>query len=130
MTQMRHLNDVILNFTPVRGFTQLCSMSNLMLRLSVSNIEVLRISTTFLELGEYSFEYGYYWEMLGKDMFENCDANFFRLKRLVVNSFKFENLETRDAEVFSQQGRSLGQCGTRTVLEMAVRSIHSRAACV
>lgn len=50
MSQMRHLNDVILNFTPVRGFPQLYSMTNLMLRLSASNIEVLRISTTFLEV--------------------------------------------------------------------------------
>ncbi|KAF7119290.1 hypothetical protein RHSIM_Rhsim13G0170000 [Rhododendron simsii] len=95
MTQMRHLKDVILNFTPVRGFPRLYSMTNLMLRLSVSNNEVLRISTTFPELGEYSFEYGYYWEMLGKQMSENCDANFFRLKRLVVNGFKFENLNSR-----------------------------------
>ncbi|XP_058198524.1 putative FBD-associated F-box protein At1g61330 [Rhododendron vialii] len=156
MTQMRHLKDVILNFTLVRCFPHLYSMSNLMLRLSVSNIEVLRISTTFLErlsskfkngtytkisflllnlkefhlftdgaitdinpydivsflknclyvdrvfldLGEYSFEYGYYWKMLGKQMFENCDANFFQLKRLTVSGFKFEKLELEMLKFF------------------------------
>ncbi|KAI8525358.1 hypothetical protein RHMOL_Rhmol13G0224400 [Rhododendron molle] len=100
MTQVRHLKDVILNFTPVRGFPQLYATSNLMLRPSVLNVEVLRISTTFLELGEYSFEYGCYWEMLGKDMYENYDANFFRLKRLVVNGFKFEKLELEMLKFF------------------------------
>lgn len=47
----------------------------------------------WLQLGEYTFEHGYYWEMLGKQIFENCDPNFHRLKRLLVNGFKFEKLE-------------------------------------
>uniref|UniRef100_A0A5B7BFQ6 Uncharacterized protein n=1 Tax=Davidia involucrata TaxID=16924 RepID=A0A5B7BFQ6_DAVIN len=54
----------------------------------------------FLDLGEFSFECGYYWELHGKENFEHCNPPFQRLKFIKVKGFKFQKLELEMVKFF------------------------------
>ncbi|GFY91798.1 hypothetical protein Acr_08g0001940 [Actinidia rufa] len=103
---MLNLDEVVLIFTPTRsGFPRFCLVTSLMI--SISNVNILKVSSTFLELGEFPFENGLYWKMHGKPKLEKCNPTFQRLKKIMVKGFKFEMVELEMLKFFLNQAKFL-----------------------
>ncbi|PSS24691.1 FBD-associated F-box protein [Actinidia chinensis var. chinensis] len=67
----------------------------------------LNVERVFLDLGEVHLEDGLYWEMHGKLELEKCNPSFPRLKKIMVNGFKFTKFELEILKFFLKQAKFL-----------------------
>ncbi|KAM7500843.1 hypothetical protein LguiA_025257 [Lonicera macranthoides] len=65
------------------------------------------VERIFIDLGDSSFENGYYWVYHAKEKFEQCNPSFKRLKIIEVKGFKFRRLEIEMVKFFLEKARSL-----------------------
>ncbi|XP_060195332.1 putative FBD-associated F-box protein At1g61330 [Lycium barbarum] len=66
-----------------------------------------QIERLFLDLGNYPMEAGSYWNLVAKEKFENCQAEFPQLKLLKVKGFKKLELEDKLVNFFLLHARFL-----------------------
>lgn len=68
----------------------------------------LKYVLIFLQLNEFSFESGVYWELHQKQQFEKYTSSFFHcLKFVKINGFKFDKYETELVRLFLTKALSL-----------------------
>ncbi|XP_057498329.1 putative FBD-associated F-box protein At1g61330 [Actinidia eriantha] len=67
----------------------------------------LNVERVFLDLGEVHLENGLYSEMHGKPELEKCNPSFPRLKKIMVNGFKFRTFELEMLKFFLKQAKFL-----------------------
>ncbi|XP_057512847.1 putative FBD-associated F-box protein At1g61330 [Actinidia eriantha] len=103
---MLNLDEVVLNFTSTKSsFPRFYPVNNLMM--GISYVKILKVSSAFLELGEFPFVNGLYWKMHGKHKLGKCNPTFQRLKKILVKGFKFEIVELEMLRFFLKKAKFL-----------------------